>query len=280
MRERVPSRRRDLLLTMRRAVFGSLVFLAGCLGSCGSLYHDPIDLPARDAANPVTVPLDVAWETALVVYSGGSPAPMGIKDATATCTPATQCLASVVQPFVENDDPKLVGVGLAPGPADVELLYYQPVRKETITAHLHLVFVSETLPEIDLGDELPASPFAWKHAPLELASHLPSGAPAVDAGARETSARCEGATYEDGPNHYQCFVLEESAGVERRYATCQHSLRCSVMPGGVLVDGFSLCVERDKDGRVTGAVAESDDRRRQMGTWGQPTADGCLRPLR
>src|SRR5664279_729822 len=130
---------------MRRSILGSLVLVAGCMGSCQALYRDPIDLPAGDPANPVTVPLDVAWETGLIVYSGGSPAPMGIKDATATCAPASRCIASVVQPFVENDDPKLVVVGLAPGPADVELRYYQPVRKETLTAHLHFVFVPEAL---------------------------------------------------------------------------------------------------------------------------------------
>jgi hypothetical protein len=260
---------------------GVLLVTGGCAGvglQCGQPYHDPVSLPADGTVNPATVPVDVAWDTELVVYSGGSPAPMGVEHATATCVPATQCLTRVVKPTVTSRGPRLVVVGLAPGPADVELSYEHPVRKVQMTAHLHFVFVPDALLEVDVGDELHASPFVWKHAPLAFAAAGDGGVPV------ETTARCEGSTYKDGPNQYKCLALEDIGG-ERRYASCDIAAPCSVD----LVEGFSLCVERDKDGRVTFALAESTTggagvssqgyiQHKQLGAWGTPLQDGCVKP--
>jgi hypothetical protein len=257
----------------------ALLSCHGCFGGCGALYQDPVSLPTEGTVNPVAVPIDIAWETPLIIYSGGSPAPMGVPNAAATCIPAAQCVARVFLPYVTNDDPKLGVVGHAPGPAAVELRYDHPARHETMTARLHFAFLpAESMPEVDIGDELHATPFVWKHAPVVLEHHTPSGAPG-DGGAPETSARCEGSTFVDPVNRYDCFPQEDVGGGERRFTSCRYSRRCSSLPGGVLVDGFSLCIERS-GGQVVGAIAVASLHDgaplRALGTWGQPTKEGCL----
>lgn len=258
-------------MTYAGRVRAPLLVLSLFACSCERLYSDPISVPSAESA--ISVPLDVAWEMRLEIYSGSSPAPMGVHGVTATCSPAARCVTRVEEPFVENDAPKLVVVGLAPGPVDVQIRYVHPIRKETMTAPIHLAFFDEKPPEVDGGDELHGSAFVWKHAPASMVNHLASGGPAGGASAPDSTSRCEGRTYKEGRNRYTCFVLEESAPGQMRYASCEASTRCSILPGGVLVDGYDLCVERDGAGHVTGAVATGKTER--LATWGVVTPDGC-----
>src|SRR5262249_22001435 len=144
------------------------------------------------------VPIDLAWETPLVVYSGGSPAPKGVRDATATCTPA--CTAVVVQPTVANDDPKLVIVGTQLGSATVELRYTHPQKLDTRTAGLELVFEpAEQLSTLAIGSAAPTGPFLFAY--------------------KQDVLRCEA---HDG--RYLCFPLEAHGG-QQRYPACSQSTR-------------------------------------------------------
>jgi hypothetical protein len=218
----------------------------------------------------VVVPLDIAWETPLVIYSGGSPAPMGIVGEARALQPA-QCDAHVVKPFVENDDPKLVIVGKALGACDVEFRYRHPTRDVTMSAMLHIVFMpAETLPEVDVGSAMPGAPFVVGHVPDDFRNRTPSGAPVASADAAPAmTARCE--TSEDS-DRFRCFPLERAGDGQGRYSSCRHSRRCSVMPGGIVVDGFSLCIEvSEADRHVTGMVATTGaygQTPKEIGKWG------------
>ena len=215
---------------MMRAAALSLV------AACG-YWNGPIDLPETGTTTPAHVPLDLAWETPLVVYSGGSPAPKGVSDATATCTPA--CTAVVVQPTVANDDPKLVIVGTQLGSATVDLRYTHPKKLDTRTARLQLVFEpAEQLSTLAIGSAAPTGPFLWD------------------------SVRCE-----PHDQHYLCFPLEDHGG-QQRYPACSQSTRCSILPAGYVVNGQILDLTI-AGGTVTAAklYAGDSDARDPIKTW-------------
>jgi hypothetical protein len=206
-----------------------------CVVAACSYWNGPVDLPEVGTTTPAHVPLDLAWETPLVVYSGGSPAPMGVTDATGTCAPADACAVFTVPPTVTNDDPKLVVVGMKPGPASVELRYVQPKQHDTRTAHLQLVFEpAEQIDTVSIGQPAPTRPFLFAFQRRML--------------------RCEP---HDG--RYLCFPLEVHGG-QQRYPACSQSTRCSIRPAGYVVNGYILDLTID-GGNVSGAAiygGESD----------------------
>lgn len=207
----------------------ALTMIAACY------WNGPVDLPEVGTTTPARVPLDLAWETPLVVPSGGGQGPMGVPDATATCTPA--CTAVVDQPTVTNDDPKLVIVGMKPGPATVELHYTHPKKLDARTARLQLVFEpAEQLATLAIGSAAPTGPFLFAY--------------------QQDVLRCEA---HDG--RYLCFPLESHGG-QSRYPACSQSTRCSILPAGYVVHGFilELAIEAGNVAHATIYAGDTDSR--------------------
>ncbi|HEY1548647.1 MAG TPA: hypothetical protein VGG28_12550 [Kofleriaceae bacterium] len=193
------------------------------------LWQGPIGFPDAGSKTPAHVPIDLVWEARLEIYSGGSPAPMNVTEAQAWCDPT--CSAVVVQPTVTNDSPHLAVAATRPGPVHVHVAYVQPNTREHLGADLQFVFEpAEQLHALAIGDPLPSQPFTFAYGATEL--------------------RCE---HEDDRARYLCFAREAE-----HFPSCSQTARCSIMPSGILVGGYTLELDAGS-GAVVGATLYSGD---------------------
>jgi hypothetical protein len=126
------------------------------------LWREPVGFPPEVQH----VPLDVEWQWPVYIYSGGSPAPMPVTDAQASCVPADAC--NVFFEVPRDPDfarpPRLSVIGTRPGAAKVEVTYMHPKREERMHATLEFVFEpAPQLHELAIGDAVPTGAFVYSY---------------------------------------------------------------------------------------------------------------------
>ncbi|HEX4455006.1 MAG TPA: hypothetical protein VH143_29300 [Kofleriaceae bacterium] len=145
-------------------------------------WHDPVYFPTEQQH----VPLDVEWQWPVHVYSGGSPAPMPVTDAQASCVPADACTVFFDVPPDPDfaRPPRLSVIGTHAGTANVEITYMHPKREERMHATVEFVFEpAPQLHELAIGDAPPTGPFVYTYRGDRL--HCDSWGSELDCYARD-----------------------------------------------------------------------------------------------
>jgi hypothetical protein len=209
------------------------------LSSCESCsYSGGVSVPEA----PVRVPLNLAWEHVLEIYSGGTRGPIPPTAVHGVTDPAA-CRALVIPEVKDSGDMRLVVIGLRVGRCTVDLDYVNPKHDRRMTAKFQIDFTpAEVLPTLVVGAPHPAGPALFDGARCEIAD-----------------------------KHFRCFA-KDTYGADERHTSCAASSRCSSSRGGP--QGSALCVA-SSGGVVTGITRWLElprDEVRITGTWGD---GGC-----